>query len=40
MTKVINAAAQVNGPSSPFSYWQSVLAARKEYKDILIHGNF
>lgn len=39
-TETINAAAQVNDPSSPFSYWQSVLAARKEYKDIIIYGDF
>jgi glycosidase len=39
-TKTINAAAQINDPLSPFSYWRSVLAARKNYKDILIYGNF
>lgn len=39
-TETINAAAQVNNPSSPFSYWQSVLAARREYKDILVYGDF
>ncbi len=39
-TAVINAAAQVGDPSSPFSYWQSVLAVRKEHKDIVIYGDF
>lgn len=39
-TKDINAAAQIHTPSSPFNYWQRVLAARKEYKDIVIYGNF
>jgi glycosidase len=39
-TKAINAEAQTNDPSSPFSYWRSVLAARKQYKDILVYGDF
>jgi glycosidase len=39
-TKTINAAVQVDDPSSPFSYWRSILAARKDYKDILIYGDF
>lgn len=39
-TRVINAATQISDPSSPFSYWRSVLTARKEYKDILIYGDF
>jgi glycosidase len=39
-TKTINAAAQINDLASPFSYWQSVLSARKEYKDAVIYGDF
>jgi glycosidase len=39
-TKIINAATQINDPSSPFSYWRSVLAARKKYNDTLIYGDF
>ncbi|KFX90729.1 hypothetical protein V495_04606 [Pseudogymnoascus sp. VKM F-4514 (FW-929)] len=39
-TEFVNAASQVDDPSSPFSYWRAVLAARKEYKDSLIYGNF
>lgn len=39
-TKTINAAAQLNDVSSPFSYWQSVLALRKMFKDIVVYGDF
>jgi glycosidase len=39
-TETINAAAQVDDPASPFTYWRSVLAARKEYKDAVIYGDF
>ena len=39
-TKTVNAAAQISDSSSPFSYWRAVLAARKEYKDILVYGSF
>lgn len=39
-TKSINAEAQVDNEYSPFSYWRSVLAARKEYKDAVVYGNF
>ena len=36
----INAEAQVNDLRSPFSYWKSMLAMRKKYKDIVVYGNF
>ncbi|KAG0651380.1 Maltase [Hyphodiscus hymeniophilus] len=36
----VNAASQVNDPDSPFSYWKSMLAMRKKYKDIVVYGNF
>jgi glycosidase len=39
-TKRINAAAQINDPASPFSYWRSVLAARKENREAVIYGDF
>jgi glycosidase len=39
-TKTINATAQINDPASPFSYWRSVLAARKENKDAVVYGDF
>jgi glycosidase len=36
----INAESQVNDAESPFSYWKTMLAVRKKYKDILVYGNF
>jgi glycosidase len=36
----INADAQIHDPASTFSYWKSMLAVRKKYKDVLIYGNF
>jgi glycosidase len=36
----VNAESQVNDPESPFSYWKSMLAMRKKYKDIVVYGNF
>lgn len=36
----VNAESQVNDPGSPFSYWKSMLAMRKKYKDIVVYGNF
>jgi glycosidase len=39
-TTTINAASQIDDPSSPFSFWQSVLSARKKYKNILVYGDF
>lgn len=36
----INAESQVDDPSSTFSYWSSMLATRKKYKDVLVYGNF
>jgi glycosidase len=39
-TQIVNVAAQIDDASSPFSYWQSILAIRKSHKDILIYGDF
>ena len=36
----VNAESQINHPDSPFSYWKSMLAMRKKYKDIVVYGNF
>jgi glycosidase len=36
----VNAESQVNDPDSPFSYWKAMLAMRKNYKDIIVYGNF
>jgi len=35
-----NVEAQLNNPKSVFSYWQSILNLRREYKDIFIYGSF
>lgn len=37
---VINAAAQLDKPSSVFNCWKTVLEARKKYKDIIVYGRF
>ena len=36
----MNAESQVEDPASTISYWSSMLAARKKYKDVLVYGNF
>jgi glycosidase len=36
----INAKSQIDDPTSTFSFWSSMLATRKKYKDILIYGTF
>ena len=36
----VNAESQVNDPASPLSYWKSMLAMRKKYKDIVVYGDF
>lgn len=36
----VNAASQVNDPRSPFNYWSNMLKMRKQYKDILVYGDF
>ncbi|RDW77908.1 alpha amylase [Coleophoma crateriformis] len=36
----INAAAQTDDPTSTFSFWSSVLKARKQHKDIIVYGDF
>ncbi|RDW95191.1 alpha-glucosidase [Coleophoma crateriformis] len=36
----VNAASQVDDPASPFTYWSSMLATRKKYKDIFVYGDF
>jgi len=38
--KQINVASQVKDPKSVLSFWKKMLAMRKEYKDIFIHGEF
>ncbi|CEJ59613.1 hypothetical protein PMG11_08230 [Penicillium brasilianum] len=37
---IINAAAQLDDPSSVFNCWRSVLETRKRYKDIVVYGRF
>jgi glycosidase len=37
---IINAAAQLEDPSSVFNCWRSVLETRKRYKDIVVYGRF
>ncbi|RFU24399.1 hypothetical protein B7463_g11941, partial [Scytalidium lignicola] len=36
----LNAASQIHDPSSPFTFWSSVLQARKKFKDVLVYGDF
>ncbi|KAL1894320.1 hypothetical protein Cpir12675_003702 [Ceratocystis pirilliformis] len=36
----VNAASQVSDPSSPYSFWASVLRLRKQYKETFVYGDF
>jgi alpha-glucosidase len=36
----INVAAQINNPKSVLNFWKKMLATRKDYKDLFIHGSF
>lgn len=38
--KDINAASQVNDPTSVFHMYRLALEKRKEHKDILVYGDF
>lgn len=38
--KNVNAASQVNDPTSVFHMYQLALEKRKEHKDILVYGDF
>lgn len=35
-----NAAQQVSDPASIFMFWQQLLQLRKQYKDVLVYGQF
>ncbi|KAL3459172.1 glycoside hydrolase superfamily [Aspergillus heterothallicus] len=36
----INVASQLDDPDSVLAYWRRVLAFRREYKDLLVYGDF
>jgi oligo-1,6-glucosidase len=36
----INVASQLKKPDSVLNFWKSMLAMRKEYKDLFVHGDF
>lgn len=37
--KLVNAASQVDDPSSLYNFYKKALSVRKEHKDLLIHGD-
>jgi glycosidase len=38
--KTVNAESQISDADSTFNYWRSILALRKEHKEILVYGDF
>jgi hypothetical protein len=37
---ICNAAAQIHNQESVYNYWASIIALRREYKDVIVYGSF
>ncbi|KAL3486085.1 glycoside hydrolase superfamily [Aspergillus germanicus] len=40
LAKEINVTSQLDDPNSVLAYWKKMLAFRREYKDLLVYGDF